>query len=321
MTTAQPHPDMDRTLEALERFPAVPRMPSVPFALRVKTSPLLWRLLPRRALIARAIRKARQIWESSPSERGQARAAMARIVTGTPQAGALEKLAREYITERQVHNVLFWRPWKAPRLGEQSSARVRKAVDGERGVVLSVSHTGPFHLIPGVFARGDRGLYAVSGPWYFEPPSHDYWGRRLARWRKGAQGRRVLSTRSFPILKALLERGQNVLIYFDLPGPRETRFLGKRVMLADGSARLACEADAIVLPLRIRRAGETVWLDVAAPLDPRGFADVGELHVALAALHERWILEFPAAMDDPSEFGWGQGARPDAWVRPNRVTA
>jgi lauroyl/myristoyl acyltransferase len=246
---------------------------------------------------------------------------MARIVTGKPQAGALEKLAREYVTEREVHNVLFWRPWKAPRLDEQSSAHVRRAVECERGVVLSVSHVGPFHLIPGAFARGDRGLYAVSGSWYFETPSHDYWGRRLARWRKGAQGRRVLSTRSFPLLKTLLERGQSVLIYFDLPGPRETLFLGKRAMLADGSARLACEADAIVLPLRIRRAGETVWLDAAAPLDPRGFADVGELHVALADLHERWILEFPAAMDDPSEFGWGQGARPDAWVRPERVAA
>lgn len=320
-TTAPPDPDIERTLKELERIPAPARMPSVPLALRVKTSPLLWRLTPQRPAIARAVRKAQRIWESSPGDREQALTAMERIVAGTRWAGALEQVAREYVTERQVDHVLFWRPWKAPRLDARSTARVREAMDGDRGVLLSVAHTGPFHLIPKALASVGCNPYVVSGPWYFEPPSHDYWGRRLARWQKGAQCRLVNSARSFPVLKALLERGECTMVYFDLPGRRETRYLGKSAMLVDGTARLACETNAIVLPLRIRRAGEAVWLDVGAPVDPRALAGVGEVHEALARQHERWILEFPAAMNDPSEIGWGEGARPDAWVRLECVAA
>ncbi len=320
-STAPPPADLERTLEAIAETPPAPPMPSVPLRLRLKTSPLLWRLLPRRALIARATRNAERIWQTSPEDRENALGAIERIVAGTPRADALEQLAREYLVERQVDHVLFWRPWKAASIDPRSTARVREAVGANRGVVLSICHTGPFHLTSTALASIGCAPYVVSGPWYFEQPSHDYWGRRLARWRKGARCRLVLSTRSFPTLKALVERGETVMLYFDLPGPRETRFLGKSAMLADGTARLASETGAIVLPLRIRRAGEEAWLDVAEPLDALDFAGVEELHVALAQLHERWILESPAAMNDPRETGWGQGARPDAWVRPERATA
>jgi len=87
-------------------------------------------------------------------------------------------------------------------------------------------------------------------------------------------------------------------------------------MLADGSARLAFEADALIVPLRARRAGHRVWVDIGTPLDPREFSGVEALHDALAVLHERWILEDPAAMADPNSFGWDHGAGPHAWIRP-----
>jgi len=320
-TTAQPDPDMDRALQAVEQIPAPPRMPSVGFRLRIKTSPALWRMLPQRPLIARAIHNAQRTWETSPEDREDALGAIDAIVGATAQADAREQLARAYVVERQVDHVLFWRPWRTPSLDPRSTARVRDAVRADRGVVLSVCHTGPFHLISKALISVGCSPYVVSGPWYFEQPSHDYWGRRLARWRKGAKCRLVRSPRSFPLLKALVERGDSVMIYFDQPGARETSYLGKTATLADGTARLATDTGALVLPLRIRRSGEAVWLDVADPLDARDFADAGELHAALAKLHEHWILENPAAMNDPRDIGWGKGARPDAWVRLERVAA
>jgi lauroyl/myristoyl acyltransferase len=114
----------------------------------------------------------------------------------------------------------------------------------------------------------------------------------------------------------VLERGDVVFLFFDMPGSHQTHFLGKPAMLADGTARLAFGTDAIVLPLRSRSAGHRVSLDVGAPLDPHDFADVSELHAALAGLHERWILESPQAMADPRSFGWGAGATPREWSRP-----
>jgi Coenzyme PQQ synthesis protein D (PqqD) len=91
-----------------------------------------------------------------------------------------------------------------------------------------------------------------------------------------------------------------VFVHFDMPGRRATHFLGRSTMLADGSAQLAVGADALVVPVRARRAGHRIWVDAAAPLDPRQFADADELHDALAAHHERWILENPAAMEHPA---------------------
>jgi hypothetical protein len=87
-------------------------------------------------------------------------------------------------------------------------------------------------------------------------------------------------------------------------------------MLAEGSAELAVRADALVLPLRARRAGHRVWVDTGEVLDPREFAGAEDLHVALAKLHEAWILENPSAMEDPRTIGWEHGASAEAWVQP-----
>ena len=121
---------------------------------------------------------------------------------------------------------------------------------------------------------------------------------------------------SFQIVRALLGRGEAVLIFFDMPGGRETNFLGKPVELADGSAELAVRTGSLVLPLRARRAGHEVWIDVGEAIDARRSAGVDELHEALAQVHERWILENPAAMDDPRRFGWEDGAGPQRWTAP-----
>ena len=181
-------------------------------------------------------------------------------------------------------------------------------------MLLSACHLGPYYRLqsPAAF----KNTYLVPGPWFFEPPSHDEWGRRLARWRKGIKVRLVPARGSFQIVRALLDRGEAVLIFFDMPGGRATNFLGKPVELADGSAELAFRTGALVLPLRARRAGHEVWIDVGDPLDARQSAGVDELHEALAAIHERWILENPAAMDDPRRFGWEDGAGPRAWSAP-----
>jgi lauroyl/myristoyl acyltransferase len=241
---------------------------------------------------------------------------METIVAGTPRAHEITELAREHLIESEADRALFWQRWTTPRVDARSAARLREALSGDRGVLLSSCHIGPYHRSMSVLAALGCVPYAVAGPWFFEKPSPNYWGRRIARWRRGSSSRLIRSNGSFPILRALLERAELVFLFFDMPGPHQTRFLGKPVTLADGSARLALEADALVLPLRARRAGHRVWVDVAAPLDPRDFADVDELHDALAALHESWILELPAAMADPSSFGWAAGASAEAWIRP-----
>ena len=295
-------------------------MPPAPLAIRVKTSPLLRGVVPARLAIGRAERRGQEIWERSAVEREQAIAAMERVLAGTPRAEQLPELARAWLIEEQVDRGRL----AAPLVGQARRTvgrDLQQALSADRGVLLSACHMGPYYRLQCVRQLDGPDTYLVPGAWFFEPPSSSYWGRRLARWRKGTRSRLVPARGSFRIIQALLERGERVLLFFDMPGARETRFLGKPVMLADGTAQLAVRADALVVPLRARRERHQVWVDVAAPIDPRGFAGVDQLIDALAALHERWILERPATMADPRTFGREHGASAQAWLAPGAASA
>jgi lauroyl/myristoyl acyltransferase len=245
---------------------------------------------------------------------------MEAVVGGTARARDVETLAREHVIENQVRETLFWQPWTTPALEHTSAGRLGDALSAGRGVLLSSCHVGPYLLGVSVIAAFGRTPYSVAGTWLFETPGPGYWGRRIARRRAQARARDerlICAVDSFAVLRSLLAEGEVVSVFFAMPGHRETRFLGKPVMLASGSARLAAQTDALVVPIRTRRSGHRVWVDVCPPLDPRDFSGSEELHDALAAVHERSILQLPATIEDPNREGaWEQGASMRAWIRP-----
>jgi lauroyl/myristoyl acyltransferase len=307
-------------LAEARRRPAPAAMPPAPLRVRLKTSPPLRRLFPTPLVVRRATRSGEALWRESPSARADAIAAMSAIVGDEIGAAELARLAEQHLVEIEVERALFWQPWRPVRLDATSSARLRRAQADDRGVLVSVCHLGPAGPGHGVLASPRRTFYSTSAPWFFEQPSHDYWGRRVAHWQRGLYDRnqRALpSPRSFSVLAGLLREGELVLVQFDMPGSHRTRFLGKPVVMTTGTARLAFAADALVLPMRNRREGHRVWADVEEPLDPREFSDADALHDALAVVHERWILEAPAALEDPRRDGaWEEGASPAAWLLP-----
>ncbi len=296
-------------------------MPAVDLRLRLRTSTGLRRVLPRRLAIRRATANGRTAWKRT-DEREHALRTMRAILGGTSRADELEQLARRRLIEQSVEDALFWQPWQTVSVDGASCANRQLALSSKRRVLLSTCHLGPYFLSMSAFSSVGLSPIAVSAPWFFASPSPDYWGRRLARWRQGLsdRGQRlVCSADAFPVIRALLEQGEMVLNYFDMPGSSRIRFLGKPVMLTGGSARLAFETDALILPLRARRAGDRVWTDFSAPLDPHGFAGAAELHEALARVHERWVLELPHTLEDPNRAGaWEQGASEREWARPGR---
>jgi lauroyl/myristoyl acyltransferase len=318
--TPEQAPNLAAALAQARRRLTAPTIPSASLRIRIKTSPLLHRLIPTRLAVSRAEARGQKLWERSSAEREHALATMEAIVEGTARAGEVTELAREHVVENEVLQALFWQPWRTAEMDAGSSARLDDALSCGRRLLLSQCHLGPIFYPMSVLAARGHITYAVAAPWFFQEPSSDYWGRRIARWRIGLferEQRLVLSVGAFPVLEALLAEGEIVLSYFDMPGSRETHFLGKPVALATGTARLAVSTDALVLPLRARRAGHRVWVDVSAPLDPRHFAGAEQLHDALAAMYERWILETPFALEDPRRPGaWEQGATAEAWLRP-----
>jgi lauroyl/myristoyl acyltransferase len=315
-------PDLDEALAAARRRLEAPAMPPADLRTVLRTSPALRRLLPTRLAVHRAVTRAEKRWDHSPSERRQAMQAMEAVVGGTAREPELEQLARQHVIEEAVHRTLFWQPWRVTSIDPAAWERFQAAASQRRGVLISACHLGPIFLYISPISSSGHVVFVVSAPWFFAEPSHDEWGRRLARWWKALQARDeriIYSVGAFPVMRTLLQEGEIVLSYLDMPGSRRTDFLGKPVMLSSTTARLATQADAPIVAMRARREGYRVWTDVAEPLDPRDFSSERELHDALAAVHERWILELPATFEDPNRAGaWEGRASRSGWLLPER---
>jgi lauroyl/myristoyl acyltransferase len=312
--------ELATAVEAARRQVERSRLPPASLRTRFRTSLWVRRLLPTALMVRRAETRGRSLWAHSAKDRARALAAMEAVVGGTARSHEVEALAREHLVENKVREALFWQPWTTPALERKSAERMRGALSGSRGVLLSSCHVGPYLLGVSVIAALGRTPYSVAGTWLFDEPDPGYWGRRIARRRAEARARDerlIHAVNSFAVLRALLAEGEVVSVFFAIPGHRETHFLNKPVMLASGSARLAAQTDALILPIRTRRSGHRVWVDVCPPLDPRDFSGPEEIHDALAATHERSILEYPATIEDPNREGaWEQTASASAWLRP-----
>jgi lauroyl/myristoyl acyltransferase len=324
MSTQQPN-DIDAALDAAHRPARACPMPHVGVKLAIATSPMLHRLLPGPVAVAAGEARGRLLWSRSADVRERARAAMSAIVGGTERAGEVESLARRHVIERQVLLMLFWQPPRQARIDERSRVNIEAALAAGRGVLFSVCHLAAFWDALTPLQAWSQSRFAVVGGWWFATPTADYAGRRLVRFQQRSQARQerlVCSLHSFAVIESLLGEGQIVESFFDIPGSRETRFLGKRAMLASGTARLAAAADAIVLPARTRRVGHRMWVDVSPALDSRDFADFEQLHDTLAAIHSGLILDVAETLEDPRRPGvWEAGATADSWVMPRQAAA
>jgi hypothetical protein len=320
---AQPQASITERIAAARQLPSPPKMPPVDLRTRLATSLPIRRLLPTPLIVRRTEARARGEWESTPKVRAQAIEVMSAILGNTERESELMELSPLYVEEVAVHETLFWQPWPFPGLDEPSRERLQRVVDGERGAVLSGCHLGQWFLLSSAVRVVGGFSFALGGAWLYRPPSHDRWGRRQAHWQRWLHRRHVRTipaSGSFPVAQRMLEEGELILNMFDMPGRRETRFLGKSVMLADGSARLAFAADALVLPLRSRREGHRVWIDVEEPLDPQAFDGADALHDRLAEVHARWVLQAPWALESPRRPGaWEEAATPAAWTLPAKV--
>jgi hypothetical protein len=302
-------------------------LPGAPLRVRVETSPALRRALPGRLVLAAEAKRAERAWESSPALRESALLGMEAIVAGTHREPEVPELARRGVIDAAVRESLLWQPWPRPVLDAESSEHLRRAAHSGRGMIASNCHIGPFNMGISIYRdEVQRTPHILGGPWMFEPPKPGLWGRRTARWWEGARrgGARMVKTSggAFATAVALLQAGEVVIITYDMPGSRTTQFLGKPVDMASGTARMAYTTDSLVIPVRIFRKHARTYAEYAPALDARDFDSADDMHDALAAIHGRWILDEPEALQDPRRPGaWEQGAGRERWARPPRGSA
>ena len=272
------------------------------------------RILPTRLALALAAKRGRRSWREA-AVRDAARATAEAIVGPGPQVDAV---ARAHLAATAAREEFILRPWANRHDAVHGVEHLRAArIDG-RGVVVSYCHAGPFTGLGATTARSTHDVHNIVGDWLFDDQPDPGLRRRQLAWRS------MLEDEGVPLLPArgsfheavrLLSRGCVVFLSFDMPGSQQTEFLGRPVMLASGTARMAAASDALVVPAARRLLRYRPHSFFAPALDSRDHQDWRSLHDALAAVHSRSILERPATLEDPRRGGaWGPGATADAWL-------
>jgi len=246
-----------------------------------------------RAAIALAKLRALLNWHAVTTLRGR-RAALearrrppllwaSRTLGTSVEAPEARRLARRAFLESAARAELRWRPASVSEMAVDGLEHLAEARSAGRGAILLSAHLGDWFGLPlALAAHGERPHMVLK-----EPPGG--FGRsreaQLAQIERDG-GRLVLAGGSFPVLAALLERGELCWIAFDAKGSTPTTFLGRRTRLSQGTAALALATGAAIVPAFAVRAGARRIGVLHAPIDPGRFGSVGELHGHLAAVVE-----------------------------------
>jgi hypothetical protein len=275
------------------------------------------RVLAARLALARAAARGRREWHE-PGRREAARATAKALGAHGP---GVDRLARKHLVATSVRDRWILAPEVNRRLPARGLEHLRAALATGRGVIVTHCHWGPFPGIMGTVAAYSPGAHLVVGSWMFETAPNPVLERRRAAWLsmyEQESATLIPAPGSYRRIAGLLGDGAVVATTFDMPGREETRFLGKPVMLASGTARLAAETGALVVPAyRVLR--RYLPMTVFEPaIDAGLYRDWRALHGVLAAHHSARICTDRAALEDPRRGGaWHTGAECEAWRLPN----
>jgi lauroyl/myristoyl acyltransferase len=280
---------MDRAAEAVAAAPSAPSgRARAGIARRLYRVPALHRLLPGRVAILLAILIARLRWHLRAAHREEAIALRALILLGTEREADAQALARRGVLEHAAQLEVAMRLWAFKRARIEGLERFQSALGAGRGVLLTSAHLGPLNGVPRVLALRGHEIHVPVGEWAL--------GGGFER-RSERIGMHLMPRGgSYAALADLLRAGGIVFLPFDVPGGARVRYLGKPALVASGSASIAFETGAMVVPAFAGRAGRRPWLRVQESIDPRDFADAQSLRQHLAEVVERAVLARPEAM-------------------------
>ena len=304
---------LEQALAEVERPTAhLPRLVGQTLATRLYGSRRLHRAVPTPLALRLAALRGRLEWHLVPRRRAHALRLTEMIRGLSPDTPEAAVFARRRLVEDAVSAELQWRPWLVKRMPIEGLDRFLEARAEGRGVIVATAHIGPFlGLVRGLAARGMK-IYISGGEWG-GPDAHvgrrGQWTAMQNRSLEEAGCRWVRRGGSYPILRALLERGEVCFITVDAPGSLEVELAGHPARVRAGLASLALETGAAVVPGRTLRRG---WGQVGIlrePVDTSQFDDPLDLTRHLLDLFGRTLLEYPEQVHENVFEVWAAAAR------------
>lgn len=238
--------------------------------------------------------------------------ALARATHGR-HAGPRE--GRRRVVEDAVQAEVQWRPWLARRMPIEGfehfiAARERSPA----GVILANVHVGPLMgLVHALAARGFK-LYLPGGDWGGGAASrHGRAGRWTFvqnRWVEDAGSRWVPTGGSYPVLRALLERGETLILAADVRGDVDVELGAHPARVRSGIAQLALDTGSPILPVTTLRRGDGLVGLVGEAIDPAAYSDAAELTRRVTAALGHGFREAPEQVRPYVARVWAASRRP-----------
>ncbi|MGZ4608535.1 MAG: hypothetical protein ACXVXV_20570 [Blastococcus sp.] len=281
---------------------------------RLRASELVRRVVPLPVALTASDLAQRLAVARNPRRLEAARAVMDAVLGGTDREAEARELAFEHLCARSRGWEFAWRPWLLAKIPVEGLERLASIEPG-RGIVFSKAHSGP----PGGMGNLPRAvgpIYQAVGDYLFAPAPPGYNGYQ------NEQSRTLLSAAGFRMIRAhgsratfasVLKAGGRVLVNIDVPGTAPVRFLGKTVEIKSGTARLALDTDAVVVPVAILPRGRGWVIHVDEPIDPRDHAGWETLLQAVASAHEPLVLRAPELLESPLRAGGWAEATAAGW--------
>ncbi len=266
---------------------------------RLYSSRRIHRLVPDRAAIAIAWLTGTVQWLLSKRLREEALQYMSLLLEGTPRSHEARSLGRRHLIESSAAGLALCRPWMLRSARLDGLSNLEQVERGGAGAILLSMHLGANHLgnSQPLLRRGCR-LHVLGGEeWLFPDRFVGYDGHRAVSLRRLVEergGRWIRPNGAYELCQTMLRRGELCLIPFDVPGSKETTFLGKRAWVRSGVARLAMATGAPIVPIFAGREGHRLFVRLETPIDPEDHQGLDELVDHLAQVVGGEILRRPA---------------------------
>jgi lauroyl/myristoyl acyltransferase len=160
---------------------------------------------------------------------------------------ARRRLAQQLQRKNMLLNELHWHPELAAAMPVEGLENLAAARAQGRGAIVATLHLGPIvALVHALAARGTK-VYVVGGHRSHEPRTNRsviFVNRAVEE----AGARWVHLGGSYPVLRALLARGECVLMYVDRSDGLLTRLGGRPATVSQSAGRLAVDTGAALVP-------------------------------------------------------------------------